>query len=148
MDFEVRNNGAAGILGRHGVFLILDYYYRLIFEIINSSQVKRSHASTASQTLQSGSNGTVLRNVNGGKTFNDVSVANATERDFRDVHAFDANTAIVMNAGSPGVFFRTLDGGKIGSRVYNDLREDIFFDALDFWDDRHGVASGDPIEGR
>ena len=53
MDFEVRNNGAAGILGRHGVFLILDYYYRLNFEIINKSQVKRSQASTASQTLQS-----------------------------------------------------------------------------------------------
>jgi hypothetical protein len=53
MDFEVRNNGAAGILGRHDVFLILDYYYRLNFEIINNGKVKRSHALTASQTLQS-----------------------------------------------------------------------------------------------
>lgn len=96
----------------------------------------------------SGSNGTVLRTIDGGKTFANVSVPDATERDFRDVHAFDANTAIVMNAGSPGVFFRTSDGGKNWSRVYNDLREDIFFDAMDFWDNRHGVAFGDPIEGR
>ena len=95
----------------------------------------------------SGSKGTVIRSIDGGKTFSDVSVPNASERDFRDVHAFDSQTAIVMNAGTPGVFFRTSDGGKNWTRVYNDLREEIFFDAMDFWDDRHGVAFGDPIDG-
>ena len=96
----------------------------------------------------SGSKGTVIRSIDGGKTFTDLSVQNAVERDFRDVHAFNENTAVVMNAGAPGVFFRTSDGGNNWSIVHNDLREDIFFDAMDFWDDQHGVAFGDPIDGR
>ena len=96
----------------------------------------------------SGSKGTVILSIDGGKTFRDVSVPNASERDFRDIHAFDSETAIVMNAGTPGVFFRTSDGGMNWTLVYNDLREEIFFDAMDFWDERHGVAFGDPIDGR
>lgn len=96
----------------------------------------------------SGSNGTVLRSTDGGKTIENVSVPNADDRDFRDIHAFDNRTAIVMNAGSPGVLYRTTDAGKNWTRVYNDTRKEIFFDAMDFWDAQRGVAFGDPIDGR
>ena len=96
----------------------------------------------------SGSAGTVLRSVDGGQTIVDVSVANASERDFRDIHAFDADTAIVMNAGFPGEFYRTTDGGKNWTRVHHDTRKEIFFDAMDFWDDKNGIAFGDAIDGR
>ena len=96
----------------------------------------------------SGSRGTVLRSINGGKTFENVSVPDSEKLDFRDVHAFDKDNAVVMNAGFPGVFFRTSDGGKSWKKVYDDQREKIFFGAMDFWDQKNGVAFGDPIDGR
>ena len=96
----------------------------------------------------SGSKGTVIRTIDGGKTFQDVSVPAGSEHDFRDIHAFHTSTAVILNAGFPGEIYRTSDGGKNWAIVYNDTREEIFFDALDFWDDQHGVAFGDPIDGR
>jgi len=96
----------------------------------------------------SGSKGTVLRSTNGGKTLENVSVPNCEKLDFRDVHAFDAKNAVVMNAGTPGVFYRTADAGKSWRKVYDDRRPEVFFDAMDFWNDKSGIAFGDAIKGR
>ena len=96
----------------------------------------------------SGAGGTVLRSTDGGKTLENVSVPDTDDRDFRDIHAFDQFNALVLNAGTPGVIFRTKDGGKSWSRVYKDDRKAIFFDAMDFWDRKRGIAFGDPIDGR
>ena len=96
----------------------------------------------------SGSEGTVLRSVDGGKTLSNVSVPGAESLDFRDIHAFNAEQAVVISAGSPGVAYRTEDGGTTWEKTYEDLRDDIFFDAMDFWDEQHGIAFGDPMQGR
>ncbi len=96
----------------------------------------------------SGTDGTVMRTIDGGKTFNNVSIVQIDKYDFRDVHAFDRDTAVVLNAGSPGAIYRTENGGTTWTRVYNDTRAEIFFDAMDFWDDKHGIAFGDAIAGR
>src|SRR3954454_23314719 len=47
----------------------------------------------------SGSKGTVLRTIDAGKHWTKLPVFNADKLDFRDVEAFDANTAIIMSAG-------------------------------------------------
>ena len=97
----------------------------------------------------SGAGGTVLRSTDGGQSFADVSVPGASELDFRDIHAFDANTAVVMNAGAPGRFFRTTNGGKNWVCVYDDRRPEVFFDAMAFLPDgQTGLAFGDAIGGR
>lgn len=96
----------------------------------------------------SGTGGTVLRSTDAGETYSVVSVEGADSLDFRDVHGFDSKTALVMSAGSPGVVYRTDDGGGTWSEVHRDERPEIFLDAMDFVDVRHGVAFGDPIEGR
>ncbi|MEO5594786.1 MAG: oxidoreductase, partial [Chitinophagaceae bacterium] len=44
----------------------------------------------------SGSNGTVARSVDSGKTWKWITVPGFEKRDFRDIEAFDAVTAIVM----------------------------------------------------
>ncbi len=95
----------------------------------------------------SGSSGTVLRSIDG-RSWSDVSVAEAEKLDFRDIHAFDADTALVLSAGSPGRVYRTEDGGRSWRRVYSDERPEIFFDAMAFWDRRYGIAFGDPIDSR
>src|SRR6185369_9157014 len=63
----------------------------------------------------SGAGGTVLRTVDGGATWLRVEVVGASSLDFRDVQAFDQNTAFVLSIG-PGEqsrIYKTSDGGRI-----------------------------------
>jgi photosystem II stability/assembly factor-like uncharacterized protein len=100
----------------------------------------------------SGSKGTFLRTINGGKTWETNQVKGAETLDFRDVHAFDANTAILMSAGEAekgnAKFFRTIDGGKSWEIVFQTTQKGVFFDGIDFWDKQNGMAFSDPIEGK
>ena len=96
----------------------------------------------------SGSGGTVLRTLDGGRTWQNVSPAGADTLDFRDVQAFSADTALVMHAGYPGLILQTCDGGRHWQTVYHDPRPGIFLDAMSFWDNRHGLAFGDALNGR
>lgn len=62
-----------------------------------------------------GSQGTFLRTIDGGKTWETKQVHGAETLDFRDVHAFDSQTAILMSAGEAekgnAKFYRTIDAG-------------------------------------
>ena len=63
--------------------------------------------------------------------------------DFRMLAAFDAERAVVANAGSPGYIFKTADGGKTWQTAYKDERPGFFVDSLVFWDEKRGLAVGD-----
>lgn len=99
-----------------------------------------------------GSKGTFLRTIDGGKTWENNQVKGAENLDFRDVHAFDKNTAILMSAGEAekgnAKFYRTIDGGKSWQIVYQTTQKGIFFDGVDFWDKQNGIAFSDPIDGK
>ncbi|MEQ9422800.1 MAG: photosystem II stability/assembly factor-like protein [Cyclobacteriaceae bacterium] len=96
----------------------------------------------------SGSQNTVLKSLDAGQSWTDVSIADSVKLDFRDIEAFNESTAIVMNAGFPGRIYKTKDGGAVWKLVYEDYREGIFLDAMDFWDENRGVAFSDPIDGK
>ena len=96
----------------------------------------------------SGSKGTVLRTIDGGTTWENVSIAEANTIDFRDVQGFDENTAIVLSAGLPAVIYKTTDGGKSWEQKFLTMKEGTFYDAMDFWDDQNGIAFGDAVDGR
>src|SRR5689334_985623 len=49
----------------------------------------------------SGSNGTIGRTGDGGKTWKWLTVKGFEKRDFRDIEAFDATTAIIMAVDAP-----------------------------------------------
>src|SRR3954452_20433612 len=68
----------------------------------------------------SGSNGTVARSTNGGKTFEWLTVQGYEQRDFRDVEAFDANTAVIMAIAEPAFILKTKDGGITWKKVFED----------------------------
>ena len=99
-----------------------------------------------------GSKGTFLRTIDGGKTWETNQVQGAENLDFRDVHAFDAKTAILMSAGEAekgnAKFYRTNDGGKSWEIVYQTTQKGVFFDGIDFWDKQNGLAFSDPIDGK
>jgi len=96
----------------------------------------------------SGSAGTVIRTIDGGTSWQEVSVPGADTIQFRDIEAFDANTAIILSAGLPAVIYKTTDGGQNWEQKYFSMVEGTFYDAMDFWDDQTGIAFGDAIDGR
>lgn len=94
----------------------------------------------------SGTNGTVVHADNEDNLIIN-QVPDASGMDFRDVVAFDANTALVMNAGFPAMIYKTVDGGLNWYECYNKQDSAIFLDGMKFWDAQNGIAFGDPIDG-
>src|SRR5512132_2070929 len=99
----------------------------------------------------SGSKGTVLRTTDSGKHWTKLPVPNAENLDFRDVEAFDANTAIIMSAGpaeqGAARMFKTTDGGAHWKEVLYTDRKGVFFDSMAFWDSKRGIVFSDPVDG-
>lgn len=96
----------------------------------------------------SGSAGTVGRSIDSGKTWTWIVVPGYEKRDFRDIEAFDANTAIIMAIAEPANILKTTDGGKTWKLVYENTTKGMFMDAMEFWNHDSGIIVGDPIEGR
>lgn len=97
----------------------------------------------------SGAKGTILRTLDG-EAWRVVPVPGAEALDFRDIQAFDANTAIALTIG-PGAssnVFKTTDGGATWRKVFTNSEPDGFWDAIAFSDARRGVLFGDPVRGR
>ncbi|HVS36656.1 MAG TPA: glycosyl hydrolase [Gemmataceae bacterium] len=98
----------------------------------------------------SGTMGTYARTTDRGKTWSVGTVPGADKLDFRDVKAFGESTAYLLSAG-PGDasrIYKTTDGGKTWAMQFQCADPAGFFDAVAFWDENHGVALGDPIDGR
>ena len=96
----------------------------------------------------SGTGGTVLRTIDGGKNWENISVPNMEKIDFRDVEGFNKNTAIVMGVASPARFYKTTDGGQNWKLVHFDDRAGVFFDGMSFWNKNDGIAFSDPVDGQ
>ncbi|MEO7966799.1 MAG: oxidoreductase, partial [Gemmatimonadaceae bacterium] len=94
----------------------------------------------------SGEHGTVVHTENGGGSWRVTTIPGAEKWDVRSVHARSARVAHV--AATAGRIWRTIDGGRSWSLRYQAADTAVFLDAIDFWDDRHGIAIGDPIGGR
>ncbi|MFZ9386642.1 MAG: YCF48-related protein [Chitinophagaceae bacterium] len=96
----------------------------------------------------SGSKGTVGRTTNGGKTWQWRVVSGFEKRDFRDIEAFDASTAIIMSVDEPAYILKTTDGGESWKVVYENTTKGMFLDAMEFWNEQSGIVIGDPVDGR
>lgn len=96
----------------------------------------------------SGSKGTIGRTTNGGKTWKWFVVKGFEKKEFRDVEAFDANTAIIMAVDTPAHILKTIDGGENWKIVYENKTPGMFLDAMDFATRQLGIVIGDPINGK
>jgi photosystem II stability/assembly factor-like uncharacterized protein len=96
----------------------------------------------------SGSNGTVGKSLNGGKTWQWYPVKGFEKTDFRDIEAFNAHTAVIMGIAEPARILKTTDGGSTWKVVFTDSTKGMFLDAMDFYDAKHGVVVGDPINSK
>ncbi len=96
----------------------------------------------------SGTKGTFVRTIDGGKTWQAGNVPDAEKLDFRDVEAFSANVAYLLSIG-PGEasrIYKTLDSGKTWKLQFKNENPKIFLDAFAFWDEQHGIAMSDSVD--
>ena len=97
----------------------------------------------------SGSRGTVLRSLDGGETWQNVSPKGMATLDFRDVDAIDRRTAYILSIGNGNAsrILKTTDGGSSWVEQFVNQDADAFFDAMSFWDENHGIAFSDSAKG-
>lgn len=97
----------------------------------------------------SGTGGTVIRTTDGGKAWKVMAVPGAEKLDFRDIEAFDANTAYILSIGNGASsrIYKTTDGGKSWKEQFTNTSEKAFFDAIACWDSKNCIAMSDPVDG-
>jgi photosystem II stability/assembly factor-like uncharacterized protein len=141
------------------LFFLISFVFTVQLQAQWQKQVSNTEASFRSVCAVSdkivwvsGSKGTFVKTLDGGKNWTTTQVQGAENLDFRDVHAFDAETAILMAAGEAekgnAKIYRTEDGGKTWQMVYQTTQKGIFFDGIDFWDNKNGIIFSDPSEGK
>ncbi|HJZ78521.1 MAG TPA: hypothetical protein VKE51_42630 [Vicinamibacterales bacterium] len=98
----------------------------------------------------SGADGTVLRTVDGGRTWQQLRVPGAERLDFRDVDATSDRAAYVLSigAGEASRIYKTVDAGRHWDLQFANTDPHVFLDAMTFRDDTHGIAFSDSVDGR
>jgi photosystem II stability/assembly factor-like uncharacterized protein len=98
----------------------------------------------------SGDRGVCMRTTDGGKTWIPRVVPDSSGLDFRDIHAFgdDAACLLSIGAGPLSRIYTTADGGATWTLAHRGDDPRNFLDAIAFWDPDHGLALGDPVDGR
>lgn len=108
------------------------------------------HAVSNRVVWASGANGTYLLTTDGGAHWRVDVVRGAESLDFRDVEAFDKETAYLLSSGEgdQSRLYKTVDGGRDWRVLFTNPDAKGFLDAMAFWDRRHGIILGDPVKGR
>lgn len=96
----------------------------------------------------SGDHGTIALSTDGARSFELRTPPEFAARDFRDIEGFDQRRALALAVGAPARILATADGGTSWRAVYRNERPESFLDGFDFWDERRGIAFGDPLDGR
>ncbi|MDT0690216.1 hypothetical protein RM549_10505 [Salegentibacter sp. F188] len=92
-----------------------------------------------------GNNGVYgLYNSSEGSWKTNVQEYNGTTPEFRAV-ASTANDFFMLSVGNPALLYKTGENGEM-ELVYKEEGEKVFYDALAFWNDREGIAMGDPSD--
>ena len=108
------------------------------------------HAVSKKVVWAGGSKGTVLLTIDGGSNWKVIQVKDAEKLDFRDIYGVNAKKVYAMSAGNAeegaAKIFKTIDGGANWKVVLHRTEKGVFFDSMDFWNEKEGILIGDPID--
>lgn len=66
--------------------------------------------------------------------------------DLRSI-AVTKESVFLLNAGTPAYLYELDKSGKLIALRHLDKNPKVFFDSMKFWNDKEGIAMGDPIDG-
>ena len=94
-----------------------------------------------------GSGGVYGYTQNGGEDWIVDSILHEGERPHFRAIANTDDAIFLLSIASPALLFKTTNKGKDWELVYQENHPDVFYDAMAFWDNQHGIAMGDPTDG-
>lgn len=83
--------------------------------------------------------------LSGGKHFTGNIVKDTLKLEFRSIAQTKENI-FVLSVANPGLLYRISKDGKQTELVYQEKGEKVFYDAMQFWNEKEGIAVGDPTE--
>jgi photosystem II stability/assembly factor-like uncharacterized protein len=107
-------------------------------------------AISANTARTSGGAGSVLRTVNCGQTWQQVSPPGTAALQFRDIEAFAADHAVIRSIGNgtDSPVYVTSDARQHWTLTFTNGDPDAFYDCMTFFDSQRGLALSDPVDGR
>lgn len=106
------------------------------------------HAIDRSSAWACGSQGTVVRTLDGGQTWTRHPINGLEQIELRSIHAWSTTEVAVATAGTPCRIYRSDDAGASWSIVYENDDPKAFIDGMRFWGDKYGFVFGDPLQSR
>lgn len=112
---------------------------------VNSS-VRALEVVNDSTVWFAGSGGVYGYTENNGNTWNidSIKTGNIVPH-FRSI-AVTNKAVFLLSIASPALLYKSGDKGKNWKIVYRENDSSAFYDAMAFWNDKEGIAMGDPIE--
>ena len=83
--------------------------------------------------------------LNTGKVFSTNIAYDSIFPEFRSI-AHTSTDVFVLSVANPALLYKTGENGKF-QLVYNEEAENVFYDAMTFWNDNEGIAVGDSMNG-
>jgi len=65
--------------------------------------------------------------------------------EFRSI-AQTSNSIFILSVGNPAVLYKIDKKNLRTTLVYKEIHEKVFYDAMQFWNNKEGIALGDPIQ--
>ena len=107
----------------------------------------RALAIDGDKAWYAGSNGKYgYVSLSGGKNFSGVVAQDTILPEFRAI-AQTKNDIFILNAGTPATLYKISKDGKNNKMVYTESGEKVFYDSMQFRNDKEGIAIGDPTDG-
>jgi len=94
--------------------------------------------------------GVYLKTTDGGMNWTSGTVPGAESLVLLSIAVIDANTAYFAGTSFSGYdarIYKTTDGGTNWTMQYQNTDPGAFFNSIAFWDENHGIAVSDPVNG-
>lgn len=83
-------------------------------------------------------------NLDNNQKFESKIIKDSLKLEFRS-NAKTKKHIFILNVGNPALLYQISKDGMETKLVYQENHEKVFYDSIQFWNDREGIAMGDPI---